>query len=265
MNVLLGQNPYQTSQSFQPWRQAPQPAAGLMSPFGGGQVRNLLMQLLQVLTQMAGSWGNFAGNPVASQGQTLPGPSDPAEFASYLQAQRLGGTLEGKTGIAQADAIPGSRFARVQDPTLWDASVARNYAYQFAAYASGNDALTPEGVAAGAQFFETMNADAKLFTQVASVFKGDLLGGPGFYDNPGLKRLLESRGLSGLASKEGVGETDVQTIGAVTAAINAGQLSLNDILNSGTIDNLPRYHQIIDYVSQGGFARDVAAYDSVPL
>ena len=112
----------------------------------------------------------------------------------HLQAQRIGGTLQGKTGIAQKDAIPGTRFGRLQDPHLWDVGVARNYVFQFAAYASDNDALTPTGMQAGAQAFQNMKPDAKLFMQVASVFKGDIKGGPGFYDNPGLKRLLESRG-----------------------------------------------------------------------
>lgn len=210
-----------------------------------------------ILTQPSG--GYFAPQP----GLAPPDPSDPQEFASYLQAQRIGGTLEGKTGIAQRDAIPGSRFGQVQDSTMWQASVARNYAYQFAAYANGYDALTPQGVAQGAQALKTMSPDAQLFMQVASVFKGNLFNGPGFYDNPGLKRLLESRGLADLASKPGVGETDVQSIGAVAAAINRGQLSLNEVLQSGTIDNLGRYNQIIGYVQQGGFANDLRNYDSV--
>ena len=47
----------------------------------------------------------------------------------------------------------------------------------------------------------------------------------------------------------------------ITAAINRGQLSLNDIVNSGTIDNPQRYFNIINYVSQGGFAQDLRNYD----
>lgn len=145
---------------------------------------------------------------------------------------------------------------------MWQASVARNYAYQFAAYANGHDALTPQGVAQGAQAFEKMSPDAQLFMQVASVFKGNLLGGPGFYNNPGLKELLLSRGLGDLANKPGVGETDVQSIGAVAAAISRGSLSLNEVINSGTIDNLGRYSQVIGYVRQGQFANDLRRYDT---
>jgi len=259
--------------------QQPSPSP-FLQPYGGPPplsspvaILGLLRQLLGALGQLSQGWNGFAGPPLAlgniqggaQIGNFPPDPSDPAEFASYLQAQRLGGSLEGKTGIAQRDAIPGTRFGQVQDSTMWQASVARNYAYQFAAYANGYDALSPQGVAQGAQALKSMSPDAQLFMQVASVFKGNLFGGPGFYDNPGLKRLLLSKGLGDLANQPGVGETDVQSIGAIAAALNRGQLSLNEVLGSGTIDNLGRYQQIIGYVQQGGFARDLRNYDTVPL
>jgi len=249
------------------------------SPVGLGQspfqIGQLLQQLLQSLSQLASAWSgvmgpsSFAGNPnqnfFPSQNGLPPAPSDPNDFASYLQAQRLGGTLEGKTGIAQRDAIPGTRFGRVENPQAWQASVARNYAYQFAAYAVGADALTPQGMQAGQQALPQMAPEAQLFTQVASVFKGNLLGGPGFYNNPGLKQLLINKGLTDLANKPGVGETDVQSIGAITIALNQGRLSLNEVISSGTIDNLDRYQQVIQYVQQGQFNRDLQVYDSVPV
>jgi hypothetical protein len=277
-----------------PTTQSPQnfsPAIGFQ---GGVALQQMLGQLMQAFTMMAQGWqgmlggqagGNPYGNPASAPpgfygpgpsgnvhnfggpnqgGRGLASPTDPQDFASYLQAQRLGGSLQGKTGLAQRDAIPGTRFGRLQDPHLWDVGVARNYAFQFAAYASDNDALSPQGVQAGAQAFQNMAPDAKLFMQVASVFKGDINGGPGFYDNPGLQRLLESKGQFDLI-KPGVGETDVQTIGAVTKAINRGVLSLNDIVNSGTIDNMDRYQQIIQYVQNGGFGQDVGRYDSTPF
>jgi len=231
--------------------------------------------------QLAGGWGAFGGGhgmihspygppipygqpPAYNPGNQFkpPLPTDPLEFASYLQAQIAGGSLQGGTGIAQRDAIPGSRFGGVQDPQQWNASVARNYAYQFAAFASGNNPLSPQGMAAGAQAWNQMAPDAQLFMQVASVFKGNNLGGPGNYDNAGLQNLLRRAGAGDLASLPGVGQTDVQTIGAITAALNRGQLSLNDVINSGTIDNLPRYFNIINYVQQGGFAQDLRNYDS---
>lgn len=275
---------YRGPQFFAPMGYGPSPtyfgagagaAQGPGSPFGPPgnlmQLTQVLQQLLQSLSQLAGAWGGvLAGPPLPSQGSQTgvplpPQPSDPQDFASYLQAQRLGGTLEGKTGIAQRDALPGTRFGQVQNPQAWQASVARNYAYQFAAYAVGADALTPEGVRAGQQALPKMSGEAQLFTQVASVFKGNLLNGPSFYNNPGLKQLLLSRGLGDLANKPGVGETDVQSIGAITIALDRGLLTLNDVISSGTIDNMDRYQQVIQYVQAGQFNADLNFYDNVPL
>ena len=149
---------------------APTPNFGFQ---GGVALQQMFGQLLQAFTLMAQGWQGMlggGGNPYAAQGLVQPGPygpgasgnlsfgngrggfsslavpTDSQDFASYLQAQRLGGSLEGKTGIAQNDAIPGTRFGRLQDPHLWDVAVARNYVFQFAAYASDNDALTPQGM-----------------------------------------------------------------------------------------------------------------------
>lgn len=200
----------------------------------------------------------FPGIP----GRLMAYPTDPNDFASYLQAQRAGGALNGQTTVRQSDAIPGTRFGEVQNSQAWNASVGRNYAYQFAAYAMGQDPLSPNGLAYAAQNWDQMSPDAKLFTQVASVFKGNLLGGPGNYDNPGLKQLLLSKGLGNFANNPGVGQTDVQTIGAITQALNSGQLSLQEVINSGTIDNLDRYHQVIGYVQGGGFNQDLNFFDT---
>lgn len=252
----------------QPQQQYPQ------QTFGGYPQQNLPQSPYG--TNTPGGVG-VGGVPTGGYGSTAPGapnvanytglrpPSDPRDYASYLQAQLAGGTLQGGTSISQADAIPGTRFAQVQSPQLWHADVARNYAFQFAAFASGNDPLSPQGLHNGAQAMQQMTPEAQLFMQVASVFKGNLFNGPGQYDNPGLQRLLASKGATDLAGLQGVGQTDVQTIGAVTAAINRGQLSLQDIINSGTIDNLDRYSQVINYVQSGRFGLDVNAYDNVPL
>jgi hypothetical protein len=236
-------------------------------PFGGGygQPHDYASQHFPHLQNYNPNTGGGYGGGGGGGTRPLPGPSDPQEFASYLQAQVAGGALQGKTGIAQNDAIPGSRFGTVQDSTMWQASLARNYAYQFAAQATGANPLTPQGLAQGQQNFSQMKPEAQLFMQVASVFKGDLLGGPGFYDNPGLKNLLQSRGLGNFINDPQVGKTDVQTIGAITAAINSGQLSLNDVINSGTIDDLNRYNNVINYVTQGGFAQDLNNYDTVRI
>ncbi len=260
----------QLTSYFQPAQyrpQVPQYAAG-PSPWQLGQ---LLQQLSQSLVQLQGLWSSLAGpnqqlqtpHPQPGTSSTLPPyPGDLGDISSYLQAQRLGGTLQGKTGIAQSDAIPGTRFGRVENPEAWQASVARNYAYQFAAYAVDADALSAQGVDTGARALPKMNPQAQLFVQVASVFKGNLLNGPGFYNNPGLKQLLVQQGLTGLASAEGVGETDVQTIGAITKALNSGQLSLDQVISSGTIDNMQRYQQVIGYVQSGQFNAALQRYDT---
>lgn len=210
-------------------------------------------------------YGAMPSGPSGLQTGGMPGPTDSGEFASYLQAQRLGGSLEGKTGIAQNDAIAGTRFGQEPDPTLWHAAVARNYAAQFAAYAIGADPLSAQGLQAGQNAFPTMSPDAQLFMQVASVFKGNLFNGPGNYDNPGLGRLLQGTGNADLINNPQVGQTDVQTIGAITQALNRGTLTLNQVINSGTIDNLDRYSTIINYVQSGGFAGDVSRYESRPF
>lgn len=285
-----------------PFGYGPTPSPFGMGGMQGMNPMHLMYQLMNSLTQMAQGWGSFGGHghqyghqhpqpfDYASQhfpnlqnytpgtgtgygGGGNPGggtpapprPRDPQEFASYIQAQIAGGALQGKTGVAQRDAIPGSRFGQVQDSTMWQASLARNYAYQFAAQAVGANPLSAQGLQQGMQAFDQMKPEAKLFMQVASVFKGDLLNGPGFYDNPGLKNLLLSKGLGQYVNDPQVGQTDVQTIGAITAAINSGQLSLNEVINSGTISDLNRYHNVINYVTSGGFAGDLNRYDTVPL
>ncbi len=272
---------------------AGQPAAP-QAAFGPAAWLPMLQEMLMQLSSLAQGWGGLMGNPqpqpqfvtnynpgfpqvgfgnpISSTGGGLYGggglapapvaPTDAQEFASYLQAQRIGGTLEGKTGIAQSDAIPGSRFGTVVESEAWQASVARNYAYQFSAFAIGANALTPEGVQAGQQAFTQMRPEAQLFTQVAAVFKGNLLDGPGFYDNPGLKQLLQSKGLTHLANQEGVGQTDVQSIGAITQALNTGQITLDEVIASGTIDNLDRYFNIINYVQSGGFNQALSRYET---
>lgn len=249
----------------------PNPYGGGGNPYGGGGGTIPQGTGLYGGTPYTGP-GNFVPqgqqfNPAQPGFPGIPGrlmayPTDPNDFASYLQAQRLGGALNGQTTIRQSDAIPGTRFGSVQNSQAWNSSVARNYAYQFAAYAMGQDPLSPNGLAFAAQNFDQMSPDAKIFTQVASVFKGNLFQGPGNYDNPGLKQLLLSKGLGNFANNPGVGQTDVQTIGAITQALNSGQLSLQEVINSGTIDNLDRYHQIIGYVQGGGFNQDLSFFDT---
>ncbi len=287
--------------------------------FGGLNIVNMLVQVLQAFSSLAQGWAGVGGAqnpnqfgqplntgffnngyPQPTLGQQLlyggndpfaningtgqanfgyggtgtgnvlrmQGPTDPNEFASYLQAQRAGGALSGSTSVSQADAIQGSRFALVPDPEQWHSAVARDYAAQFAAYAVGADPLSAQGLQSGQNAFSNgqLSPDAALFAQVASVFKGNLFNGPGFYDNPGLGQLLQNTGNADLVGANGqVGKTDVQTIGAVIQALNRGSLTLNQVINSGTIDNLDRYNQVINFVQSGAFANDIQRYETARI
>ncbi len=215
------------------------------------------------------------GPSPGTTGVGMKPPTDPNELASYLQAQLAGGALQGNTTVRQSDAIAGTRFGQVADSTQWHSSVARAYAYQFAGqaleYQTGGtgqyNPLSAPGLAKAANQFDNLNPDAKLFTQVASVFKGNLLNGPGNYDNGILKQLLQSKGLTNLANQPQVGLTDVQTIGAVTNALQNGQLSLQEVINSGAISqqDMPRYLSIINYVQNGQFNQDLTNFDANPV
>jgi len=254
------------------------PSLATAAPFLNGPqgLQQLLMQVLTGLSQLMGGWGGFAGGGAQTSlgGGLMTAHTDPNELASYLQAQFAGGALQGNTTVRQSDAIPGTRFGQVQDSTQWHASVARAYAYQFAGqafeYDNGQgrfDPLSAQGLSTAALNFGNLTTEAQLFAQVASVFKGNLMNGPGNYDNGILKDLLLSKGLTGLASQPQVGLTDVQTIGAITNALNKGQLSLQEVLDSGAISqqDMPRYLNIISYVQNGNFNQDLANFDANPV
>ena len=242
-------------------------------------IPNLLRQVIGSLTQLTQGWSGMTG-PAPARTSPLQPPADPREMASYLQMQVKGGALQGNTSVRQSDAIPGTNLAQVADPTQWHAGVARAYTYQFAAQAAQDaynspqgtyDPLSVRGLQNGVRAFNQLSPDAQTFTQVASVFKGNLLDGPGNYDNEALGNLLmdkyRSSGdpqLARLAYSPNVGQTDVQTIGAVTNALNSGKISLNDIINSGAIpaEQMARYKQVIGYVSQGTFKQDLSKFDA---
>lgn len=248
----------QQQQTFSPYGYPAQPTTGYSPSTGYG-------------TGVSTGYGTSTG----TTGVGMKPPTDPNELASYLQAQLAGGALQGNTTVRQSDALAGTRFGQVADSTQWHSSVARAYAYQFAGqaleYQTGStgqyNPLSAQGLANAANQFDNLNPDAKLFTQVASVFKGNLLGGPGNYDNGILKQLLQSKGLTNLANQPQVGLTDVQTIGAVTNALQNGQLSLQEVINSGAISqaDMPRYLNIINYVQNGNFNQDLTNFDANPV
>lgn len=196
---------------------------------------------------------------------SLVPPTDPQEFDSYLQAQIAGGALEGRTDIFQADAIPFTRFALVEAADLFHAAVARNYATQLAAESLGYDPLDETSLRQAAQEYAQMNPEAQLFLQVAAVFKGKLLDGPDEYDNAGLRDLLVSKGLGHFIEDPQIGDRDIPTLGAIGAAMNAGQLTIADVLNSGTFEDVERYDLVVEFVFDGRFKKLVDEYESVPF
>src|SRR5438132_1536293 len=107
----------------------------------------------------------------------------PMPATLVAMARELIGVMEqiehswGGTRIAEKDAIPGTRFATIQDPTQWHSATARSYAWQFAAYAADQNPLTADGMAAGGAAMQNMSEPSRLFMNVASVYKGNLLDG----------------------------------------------------------------------------------------
>ena len=125
-------------------------------------------------------------------------------------------------------------------------------------------------LAAGTQ--KEFNPEAEMFTKVAAVYKVDFppTKNNGNYDNGALQDLLKEWGRSDLAKKEGVGDTDIETISAVTAALNQESdrekriAWLNQIYSitdasskgkseSGAVENLSTYRTALAMVSGGAY------------
>ncbi|MBM3266575.1 MAG: hypothetical protein FJZ01_02915 [Candidatus Sericytochromatia bacterium] len=201
---------------------------------------------------------------ISPHGQTMRIPQDRAEFASYLSAatNNYGNGQNG--GINQASALAGTRFASVTDQKQFDAAAARMYVFQFAAAASKQAANTVDGMARGAQEFYEMAPAAQMFMQVAAVYKGNLAANASNYNNNTLRALLLRKGFS-LAGRANVGNNDVETLGAVAAALDAGIITLDDVINSGAIGNRANYAKAIDMVESGSFALELAKYDKAQI
>ena len=171
----------------------------------------------------AGGVGAAGGAAQGAVGSSMPMPSDRNEYASYLQGATNGdGKQDGN--VKQNRAMPNTRFGTVADGGAFKAAASRDYAIQFAAQAIGQSGRTVQGMNAGAAAFAKMSPDAQTFMQVASVYKGEGKN----YDNGKLKDFLKQHGVAA-ANAKGVGDTDIETLGAVAGAINSGQISLKDI------------------------------------
>ncbi len=201
---------------------------------------------------------------ISPHGQTMRIPQDKAEFASYLSAATNNFNNGQGGGINQNNAIAGTRFASVADQKQFDAAAARMYVFQFAASANKLAANTIDGMAQGAQEFYEMSPAAQMFMQVAAVYKGNLVANASNYNNNTLRALLQRKGFS-LAGRDNVGNNDVETLGAVAAALDAGVITLDDVINSGAIGNRANYAKAIDAIESGSFALKLAQYDSAAI
>lgn len=203
---------------------------------------------------------------ISPHAQGLRIPKDQAEFYSYLRGATNGFNNGQGGNVNQANAEAGTRLRRVTDQKQFDAAVARMYIYQFAATAKGAAANTVDGMAAGAKAFYTMSPAAQMFMQTAAVYKGNLAANASNYDNNALRALLDARGFN-RTGRANVGNTDVETLGAVAEALNQGVITLDDIANSAkivgaaAIGNNANYAKAIDMVESGTFAAYLAEYD----
>ncbi|MEB3238535.1 MAG: hypothetical protein VKO64_13055 [Candidatus Sericytochromatia bacterium] len=204
---------------------------------------------------------------VSPHGQALRIPQDMKEFQSYLAGATSGGGKGQNGGFAQNNTVAGSRLSQINSEPLMDAAIARMYAFQFAAQASGTTPNSVDGMIKGAEAYTQMSPAAQVFMQVAALYKGQIdfqangnvvSNNNGNYNNGTLAALLRSKGIG---TGGGVGNNDVETLGAVAKALNEGRVTLSDIINSGAIGDQARYNRIIDFVESGSYAMTLAKYD----
>ncbi|MEB3300150.1 MAG: hypothetical protein VKO21_11780 [Candidatus Sericytochromatia bacterium] len=215
-----------------------------------------------------GSQAALYSGSVSPHGQVLRIPADPKEFQSYLAGSTNGGGNNQNGGFAQNATVAGTRLSQINNEPQMDAAVARMYAFQFAAQANGKTPNSVDGMVAGANAYAKMQPAAQMFMQVAALYKGQIdfqangkvVSGNagGNYNNAKLAALLRSKGIG---TAGGVGNNDVETLGAVAKALNNGQITLSDIINSGAINDQARYNRIIDFVESGTYAMTLADYD----
>ncbi|HVE81194.1 MAG TPA: hypothetical protein VND93_00030 [Myxococcales bacterium] len=205
-----------------------------------------------------GGLGGVGGLGGPAQARSLmPMPTDPREFASYIQGATNGdGKQDGN--VKQNRSIAGSRFGQIADGNQFKAAVARDYAVQFAAVGNGYNGRSAQGLAQGARAFGAMSKDAQTFMMVAADYKGQGKN----YDNGKLQDLLKKHGLAS-ANKPGVGKTDIETLGAVAKAVSDGKISLKEITGTkGVIKDEGAYQKSIQKVTSGQFAREVQGYET---
>ncbi len=235
----------------------------------------LIPQLFQMVSQKLG------GQPAANGQQPLVPATDGIsqnigkdDIVNYLLATTKGGTDFHSEFVEGRYATPGSRFATA-GPREFDAATAAVYVGQFKAFALGLDAVNGPGKNPNQladNISRAMNTqftpEAEILAKVAAVYRGELTGVVGKYDNAALKNLLIQWGRSDLANAPGAGVFDVQSIGGVIKALNeepnpqirqAWLQQIFDFQNnspnspSGAVPNVASYQRAIQIVQGGEF------------
>jgi hypothetical protein len=174
------------------------------------------------------------------------------DIYNYVLATSRGGRVARSDNVQSKFSQPGSRFATAAQQEF-DAALDAVYVAEFQGYALGENTTfvpgrtTTEQVTQNDAFATTVPfvPEAQIFDEVASVYKdGDLgLSDANNYNNGNLRRVLIQFGRRDLANQPNVGNTDVETIGAVTKMINDmpssanRQAALNAIFSINATDN----------------------------
>jgi hypothetical protein len=211
-------------------------------------------------------------------------PLEREDILNYILGGTKGGTATAGVANSTMYMVPGSRMP-TSGENEYDAAVALIYYYQIKAHIAYTDVVfnfedgdkvndIVDDIASGSAVqLRTPEADALL--KVAVIYKGDLCGF-GNYNNPGMKQLLIKWGRADLANENGVGDTDIESIGLVAQAIDeepdqekrrewlAEIYKFYDNLHpqspSGAVPQLREYQCAIDIVQDGTFDRLIDNY-----
>lgn len=150
------------------------------------------------------------------------------DIYNYILGGSKGGTTSAGVANSTMYMLPGTRLPNAGYNEL-QAVIAVIYYYQIKAHIAYKDVVfnfeagdkvddIVDNIASGSAVqLRTQEADTLL--KVAVVYKGDLCGF-GEYNNPAMKQLLLKWGRADLATENGVGETDIESIGLVAQAID---------------------------------------------
>lgn len=259
-------------------------------------MQNLILPILELLQEVLSLAMGGGGLSTASAGVgatsaltgLTAGAPEPQfsqnDALNYILGSTRGGTITQEASIFSQFMQPNSRFNQVGDSNEFDAAIAKIYAAQFAGYAQGIDVVFNPGddinqiannITQAQTAYSQLNPEAKIFSDVASVYRGDF-GNRGPYNNPVLGQLLQKWGRADIAAKPLVGVADAQSIGGIVQALNEEanpairQAWLQDIFDfannspsspSGAVPQLQDYQNAINIVQNGTLNRLMANFN----